>query len=108
MSRLLTQLRERYDCVIIDSAPLLAITETRVIARMVDKVILLVKWGSTRRDVVRNALDLVRSPGLQENDRLAPVSVVITQVDLKKHARYRYGDSGEVVMKYRKYYTGTT
>ncbi|MDR3531278.1 MAG: polysaccharide biosynthesis tyrosine autokinase [Rhodopila sp.] len=108
MSRLLLQLREKYDCVIIDSAPLLAVTETRVLAQMVDKVVLVVKWGSTRRDVVRNALGLLRSPGLLDKDQPDPVSVVITNVDLKKHARYRYGDSGEILMKYKKYYTQTT
>jgi polysaccharide biosynthesis transport protein len=105
ISRLLLQLREKYDCLIIDSAPLLAITETRVLARMVDKVVLVVKWGSTRPDVVRNALALLRAPGAGDVDKPDPVSVVITQVDLKKHARYRYGDSGEIFMKYKKYYT---
>jgi succinoglycan biosynthesis transport protein ExoP len=107
LARLLQQFREKYDCVIIDSAPLLAITETRVLAQMVDKVVLVAKWGSTRRNVVRNALRLLRGPGLPDNDDSVPVSVVITQVDLKKHARYGYGDSSEILMKYKKYYKQT-
>ena len=107
MSRLLFQLRETYDCVIIDSAPLLAITETRVLAQMVDKIVLVVKWGSTRRDIVRNALGLLRRPGLLDDGQQAAINAVISQVDLKKHAGYGYGDSTEILTRYSKYYAHT-
>ena len=35
------------------------------------------------------------SSGFGEGDRRDAVAAVITQVDLEKHARYRYGDFSE-------------
>jgi polysaccharide biosynthesis transport protein len=99
----LRQIVQSYDCVFIDSPPLLGITETRLLAALVDSVIFVIKWG-TRREVVQNAGDLLRRA-------LPPCSgagvqglALVTQVDLKRHADYRFGDVGEAFAKYRKYY----
>jgi polysaccharide biosynthesis transport protein len=104
MSHLIAKLRTLYDCVIIDSAPLLAIAESRLLATMVDRTALVVKWAETRSDIARNAVDLLRAPGLLDPNRPDTIGVVLVQVDLKKHARGRYGDLGEIAMKYRSYY----
>ncbi len=104
MSRLLTQLRDEYDCVIVDSPPLLAITEARLLATMVDKVLFVVKWSSTRRDLAQNALGLLRSLGIPGKGRDKLAGAVMTQVDLKRHARGRYGDIAELFVRYKKYY----
>jgi polysaccharide biosynthesis transport protein len=92
---LLGQLEGRYDCVVIDSAPLLTATEPRLLAPMVDKVLLAIKWGSTPREVVQNALSLLRRSATGGQDLRNDVATVITQVDLEEHARYRYGDFSE-------------
>jgi hypothetical protein len=91
---LLRQLEGSYDCVVIDSAPLLSATEARLLAPMVDKVLFAVKWGSTPREVAQNALGLLRRSAFGDDLRDAIIAV-ITQVDLKRHARYRYGDFSE-------------
>jgi succinoglycan biosynthesis transport protein ExoP len=93
--KLLRELEGSYDCIVIDGAPLLSATEARLLASMVDKVLFAVKWGSTRREVAQNALELLRRSGFGERDLQDTVAAVITQVDLKKHARYRYGDFSE-------------
>ena len=93
--KLLRQLEGSYDCVVIDSGPLLSATEARLLASMVDKVLFAVKWGSTPREVAQNALELLRRSGSGERDLQDTLAAVITQVDLKKHARYRYGDFSE-------------
>jgi hypothetical protein len=80
---------------VIDGAPLLSATEARLLASMVDKVLFAVKWGSTPREVAQNALELLRRSGSGERDLQDTLAAVITQVDLKKHARYRYGDFSE-------------
>jgi Mrp family chromosome partitioning ATPase len=100
---LLRQLKESYDCVVIDSAPLLSATEARLLASMVDHVLFAVKWGSTRREIAQNALRLLRLSTTQENSVRDIVSAVITQVDLKRHARYRYGDSCESLLHVKPY-----
>jgi uncharacterized protein involved in exopolysaccharide biosynthesis/MinD-like ATPase involved in chromosome partitioning or flagellar assembly len=95
---LLRQLKESYDCVVIDSSPLLSATEVRLLASMSDEVLFAVKWGSTRRKVAQNALKLLQHFAFREDDLRKVTSVVITQVNLKRHARYRYGDSCESLM----------
>lgn len=100
---LLRQLKESYDCVVIDSAPLLSSTEARLLASMVDRVLFAVKWGSTRREVAQNALRLLRRSAFGENDLRDVTSAVITQVNLRKHARYRHGDFCESLLHVKPY-----
>lgn len=91
---LLRQLEGAYDCVIIDSGALLSSTEPRLLAPIVDKILLAVRWGSTPREVVQNALSVLRSANGGQDFRTA-IAAVITRVDLEEHARYRYGDFSE-------------
>lgn len=89
------QLRERYDCMIIDGPPVLTAVEARLFPSLVDKLLFVVKWGDTRREVVQNAMSLLRNCGCFENERDDFTAAILTQVDLKKHAQYRYGDVSE-------------
>jgi len=102
------QLRERYDCVIIDGPPVLGSVEARLLPSIADKLLFVVKWGSTRREVAQNALSLLRDSGCIDLDRSDPAIAIVAQVDLKRHARYRYGDVGEFLAKHRNYYSGST
>ena len=89
LPQLIERLRAGYDLIVIDSPPLLAVTEARLLAMMVDKVVFAIKWQSTHRDVARNALELLRVATAPVGDFAERVSVVLTQVELEKHARYR-------------------
>lgn len=53
---LLAELRERYDLIIIDTPPVLALTDIRVIANYVDLVLFSVSWKRTKRRLVRAAV----------------------------------------------------
>lgn len=94
MPTLLRQLDGAYDCVFVDTGALLSSTEPRLLAPFVDKILLAVRWGSTPREVVKNALSLLRSANGGQDLR-TPIAAVITQVNLEEHARYRYGDFSE-------------
>ena len=61
MADLLVQLRERADLVIIDSPPLLPVTDAAVLARHADGVVLVVRHGRTTRDHLARALDRLRA-----------------------------------------------
>lgn len=104
LRRLLGQLRSSYDCIIIDGPPLLAVTEARLLATLVDKILFVVKWGSTRKDMAQNAMGLLRDTRLFARGGDDVVAGVVTQVDINKHARYRYGDVGESFVRYARYY----
>jgi Mrp family chromosome partitioning ATPase len=107
MQGLLGRVGSAYDCVFIDSPPLLGVTETRLLAALVDSVVFVIKWGSTRREVAQNAGDVLRCALQPDRRGAVSVSALVTQVDLKRHADYRYGDVGEAFAKYRKYYFGS-
>jgi succinoglycan biosynthesis transport protein ExoP len=104
MQHLLRQLRRSYDYVIIDSPPVLASAETRLLAAMADENLFVVKWGSTPRELAQNALNLLRRPNRHSAQQLRHVSALISQVDLKKHSYYGYGDAGEYFSNYGNYY----
>ncbi len=100
MKALLVEFGLAYDMVILDSPPLLAVSDARVLAGEVDQTVFVVRWAETRRERVCNALKQLTSSGA----KLA--GVVLSMVDVRKHARYGYGDSGYYYGPARKYYTG--
>ncbi len=106
LPRLIRALRAQYDLVVIDGPPLLSVTEAQLLGAMADRILLAVRWGKTRQDVALNALSLLRNRRLLGDDELAVerIAAVVTQVDLRRHARYRFGDAAESVMKFRQYY----
>jgi capsular exopolysaccharide synthesis family protein len=63
MAGLLDELRGQYDWVIVDSAPLLPVTDAAVLARRCDGVVLLARHGSTTTGAVRQATTVLRTAG---------------------------------------------
>lgn len=53
---LIGRLSERYDLVIIDTPPVLAVTDARIVSRLADAVVFAVKWDATSRDAVEKGL----------------------------------------------------
>ncbi len=95
---LFAELLTRYTRIIIDSPPVLAVADVRILARLAERVVYLVKWNSTGRDVVRNGIKLLRATGGNV------YGVVLSQVDQRKHSRYGYRDYGQYYGRYRDYY----
>jgi capsular exopolysaccharide synthesis family protein len=93
MRELLDDLSKRYDLVILDSAPVLAVSDTRVLCRLVNKTVYVVRWADTRRKAAVNGVRQV----LEAGGDLA--GVVLTRVNVKRHAQYGFADSG--------YYSGS-
>jgi capsular exopolysaccharide synthesis family protein len=98
MQQLLKDLRHRYNYVVIDSAPLLGVTDSKLVARLADKILFVTQWEKTAADTARNGLANLREVGASIGGS------VLTQVDVKKHAYYGYGDVGQYYGKYQKYY----
>ena len=98
MKVLFGQLREMFDFIVLDSAPLLGVTDTKVVSRFTDKVLFVMQWDQTSKDTAINALAHMR----EAKGHVA--GVVLTQVDVRKHAQYGYGDVGQYYGKYQKYY----
>jgi polysaccharide biosynthesis transport protein len=98
MKILLEETAAYYDLVIIDSPPIAAVSDSFTLSGMVDKTIYVIRWEQTPRNV---ALAGIR----QMVDAGADIAgIVVSRVDVKKHARYGYADSGYYQGSYRKYY----
>ena len=98
----ITEARATYDLIILDTPPVLAVPETRVIAQHADAVIYSVRWNTTTRRMVRSGLELLRQVNVRH------VGLVLTRIDPKRMDRYGYygygyGSPGS---KLQKYYSG--
>jgi capsular exopolysaccharide synthesis family protein len=90
--------RERYDFVIVDSAPLISVTDSRLAALLADRTLFAIKWGATVESAAQDAVQTLREIGAD----LA--GAVLTQIDLRRHAQYHYADIGEYYAKTKNYY----
>ena len=97
MKAALATFAERYDLVILDSPPVMAVSDARIISQLADYTIFIVHWAKTPRDVVKTAVSAL----LSVTDR---VGIVINKVNLAKHALYEYGDYGDYYSRYNAYY----
>ncbi|CAN5829077.1 polysaccharide biosynthesis tyrosine autokinase [soil metagenome] len=100
MKAALATFSERYDLVILDGPPVMAVSDARIIARLADYTVFIVQWAKTPREVVKTAIAAL----LSVSNR---VGIVINRVNLAKHARYGYGDHGDYYSRYRGYYSAT-
>jgi succinoglycan biosynthesis transport protein ExoP len=104
VSEFLRRLRSSYDYIIVDSAPVLVVAEARFMAALSDRILFVVRWGKTRRNEARRALELLRHARGADTETTNLISAVITRVDLKKHARRHYSDEAETLARYTSYY----
>jgi capsular exopolysaccharide synthesis family protein len=102
MKAIMDDLREQFDLVIVDSAPVMAVPDSRVLTGLVDKTIFVLNWDSTPKKVVASALQL-----LNKNGHSNVAGIVLQKVNLKQYGRYGYGDSGYYYHygRYNQYYT---
>ncbi|MBS0219599.1 MAG: polysaccharide biosynthesis tyrosine autokinase [Proteobacteria bacterium] len=97
MKAALATFADRYDLVILDSPPVMAVSDARIVSQLADYTIFVLHWAKTPRDVVKSAVAALRSV----TDR---IGIVINKVNLAKHAMYEYGDYGDYYSRYRGYY----
>lgn len=61
MEVLLEQAKEEYDVIVIDTPPVLAVTDAQILANLADGVVLVVSSGKTERDSAKKAKELLES-----------------------------------------------
>lgn len=88
MCQLLEDIAKDYDYVLIDTPPVLSVTDASIIAGKVDGVILTVAMGETHKDAIRTA---VKSLERVEANMLG---VILTKADVNKKGYYYYYDYG--------------
>jgi capsular exopolysaccharide synthesis family protein len=89
MKTMLAKLSERYDHILIDSPPIINVTDAVILSKMVDGVIMVVHGGRSTREAVRRARQELDSVGAKI------FGVVLNNVDLRHDAYdgyyYSYG-----------------
>ncbi|MCW2787905.1 MAG: capsular biosynthesis protein [Aeromicrobium sp.] len=85
MRELVSELRQRYDIVLIDAPPLLPVTDASLLASLSDGAILVVRHGETGREAVTSAVRRLESVGA----RL--LGTVLSMSPVKELSRYGYG-----------------
>lgn len=87
MSELLKKVREQFDFVLIDTPPLLAVTDAQILAKMVDGLVLVVRAEKTPREALMQTRELI------DLLKLKTFGVVINHLSLDGQGYY-----------YRRYY----
>lgn len=86
LAPMMDELKRVYDVVVIDSPPLLKVSDALVLARVADSVIYVVRWDSTLRSAVAEGLDALAQMNL------GVTGLILNQVD-PKLAENAYGES---------------
>lgn len=93
MDDLVEALRPEYDFILIDTPPVLAVTDASILARLTDAAVLIIRYGTAQRHVVQRCIDLLD----RANAHLLGVAVNAVDFDAPEYSEY-YG------RKYYEYY----
>ena len=86
MSNLMSTIRDMYEVVIIDSPPLIPVTDAALLAAQADGALLVVRYGKTTKDQLATALERLRQVDA------ATIGVVMNMVPTSKSmSGYSYG-----------------
>jgi exopolysaccharide transport family protein len=99
MIDLLTHLRAHFDLILLDTAPALAVADTRVLSPKADAVVFVTRWRRTSRKAALLALRALNDSGAYI------AGVALTQVNVREQARVGEGAS-YYYRAYKKYYSG--
>jgi Mrp family chromosome partitioning ATPase len=101
MEHIIGQLKARYDLVVVDAPPVMAVADARIIGRLVDKTVFVVRWGKTPGRVANASLEQLKRYGTDV------AGIVLQQVDLDRYGRFGHGNSGYYYHygRYGKYYS---
>lgn len=98
LAKLFKELRNRFDFVVIDTAPVLGLAEARVVASHAETVLFLARWRQTSMRAADTALDLL----LGANAKVA--GLALTLVDIREYASTGHEDVYGYYKKFKGYY----
>ncbi|MCV3273953.1 polysaccharide biosynthesis tyrosine autokinase [Roseobacter sinensis] len=87
LSELIEAAKRDYDMIVIDTAPVLLVSDARIIARLADSILFAVRWDATSREQVLDGINKFESLGHRVS------GLVLSQVDPKGMRRYGYGST---------------
>jgi len=98
IKKMFDELREEFEVIIVDTAPILGVADGRVIATAADRVLMVTRWKKTSM----RAVEAVSS--MLINTKAKVTGLALTQVNIKKYASTGDGDVYAYTKKFRGYY----
>ena len=96
--KFITEAREKYDLVVLDTPPVLAVPDARVVCQHADAVVYAVRWSSTSRRMIQSGLALLRQVNIHVT------GVALTRVDAMRMDLYGYYGYGYHKNRLQRYY----
>ncbi|WP_148219646.1 GumC family protein [Azospirillum sp. B510] len=85
MLSLLVELAERYDVVVLDTPPVLSVSDALILAPLADRILYVVRWARTASSLANAGIKQVRQVG----GRIG--GAVLSMVNARDHANLEYG-----------------
>lgn len=92
------ELRQRFDVVIVDTAPVLGVVDTRPLAAHADATLLICRWRRTAVKAARAAVDVLDQAGARV------VGTALSVVDIRQYASTGHADAYGYHKKFAGYY----
>ena len=86
MTAFIKEMKKEFKYIILDTPPLQAVTDAQVLSTKADGVLLIVRAGSTKREMVFNSVDLIKKV------QGKVIGTVLNGVENKKNNYYYYGE----------------
>ena len=86
MTAFIEEMKKEFKYIILDTPPLQAVTDAQVLSTKADGVLLVVRAGSTKREMVLNSVDLIK----KVHGKI--IGTVLNGVENKKNNYYYYGE----------------
>ena len=86
MTAFIKEMKDEFKYIILDTPPLQAVTDAQVLSTKADGVLLVVKAGSTKKELVLNSVDLIK----KVHGKV--IGTVLNGVENKKNNYYYYGE----------------
>lgn len=85
MDSFIEEAKKRYDYIIFDAPPVIAVTDALIMAKKVDGLVLVIRTKITDRDIIDRAKKLL------ENIGVSPIGIVVNGIEVKKYySGYKY------------------
>jgi len=88
VKHLLVEAMEHFDRIIIDSAPVVAVSDSLLLAPLVDTVFQVLQWSKTPAPVIARAISMLRDAGK------APAGLILNQLPINSGSYYYYYTPG--------------
>jgi len=106
MLALLSRLKERYDLIVLDSPPIIAVTDSEILSRIADSTILVAASGETEIELLKKSVELLQ----QDSDSF--IGVVLNKFTFRSgygsYYKYYYYYSHNKDVKKKKFFSKKT